>query len=701
MKKSLLLLFAALFIAAGAMAQTDYVVYQGTETSYSDPTYNCWKYSFNEYVINYSNMPSPGYVYNKINSISFYFTGTYNSSTATSYTCNMVVYMKNVARTGFTSSDNYEPVTLDDRVFVGTVTATHEGWVTLNLQCPFYYNNTPGNHLLIAIDNNTGIYTGTGATNWAYFGVTTTSDTRGVRFYSDDADIDPYGPSSSVNNSLSNNLPNLKINYSVMSVGDVATMPYYCDFEDATERGGWLFKNTNDNMNAGWYIWGPSNDHRLMCGGGQDDYQTSGQPVTVLAERAIMLSDADQIAVRFKVNVGGEGGPQDDYENNCYDYVMAFLAPYSEEWQPYAVDGTTTYTGSSDMWDVPYALHFGSNTLLGTKLVHINNQYVQTIFDNPAPGQKYKLIFVWHNDGSDGDGTAATIDNIQVVDYVEYDIKVGNTLVTSLNCNDITDSDLVSGHIYFTPATNTITMNGATLDTEDGLSINDGDGGLPIENPVIELIGENDVLGGIDLDSEVSEEYTGLLKINGSGSLSAVGLWLAENVNLLVKDCELDFVTQNTWCVYGYGNNVFTFNNAKAHFKAGSYALGDISELNLVGCEITLPENALITSTETFLSVFVCNSDGTAATEVMIERTDGIGEDESTMLCVMPNPANDVIRVSGLNGTEEVNIYNTLGQLVKSARLSDGQDLNISDLSAGIYMLRGENSAQMVKFTVK
>ena len=84
------------------------------------------------------------------------------------------------------------------------------------------------------------------------------------------------------------------------------------------------------------------------------------------------------------------------------------------------------------------------------------------------------------------------------------------------------------------------------------------------------------------------------------------------------------------------------------------------------------------------------------------ETLDGIEEDgENVALSVMPNPANDVIRVNGLNGTEEVNIYNTLGQVVKSARLSDGQSLNISDLSAGVYMLRSEKSTQVVKFTVK
>ena len=81
---------------------------------------------------------------------------------------------------------------------------------------------------------------------------------------------------------------------------------------------------------------------------------------------------------------------------------------------------------------------------------------------------------------------------------------------------------------------------------------------------------------------------------------------------------------------------------------------------------------------------------------------DGVKEEgENVALSVMPNPANDFIRVNGLNGMEEVNIYNTLGQVVKTARINNGESLSISDLSAGIYMLRSENSAQVVKFTVK
>ena len=87
--------------------------------------------------------------------------------------------------------------------------------------------------------------------------------------------------------------------------------------------------------------------------------------------------------------------------------------------------------------------------------------------------------------------------------------------------------------------------------------------------------------------------------------------------------------------------------------------------------------------------------------EVWIDSFDDVNESFTSNLHVMPNPAKDVINVTGLNDNEEVSIYNTLGQLVKTARLSNGQSLSISDLSAGVYVLRSENSAKAVKFTVQ
>lgn len=70
-------------------------------------------------------------------------------------------------------------------------------------------------------------------------------------------------------------------------------------------------------------------------------------------------------------------------------------------------------------------------------------------------------------------------------------------------------------------------------------------------------------------------------------------------------------------------------------------------------------------------------------------------------LSVMPNPAKDVITVTGLTGDEEMQVYNALGQVVKTARLGDGQSLSVGDLTPGIYFLRSQNTAQTVKFAVQ
>lgn len=86
---------------------------------------------------------------------------------------------------------------------------------------------------------------------------------------------------------------------------------------------------------------------------------------------------------------------------------------------------------------------------------------------------------------------------------------------------------------------------------------------------------------------------------------------------------------------------------------------------------------------------------------VWIDSFDDVNEQFTSNLHVMPNPAKDVINVTGLKDNEEVSIYNTLGQLVKKARLSNGQSLSVSDLTAGVYVLRSASSAKAVKFTVQ
>ncbi|MBQ9546948.1 MAG: hypothetical protein IJU90_06655 [Bacteroidales bacterium] len=89
-----------------------------------------------------------------INAISFYLTYSINSSATNDFT----LFMKNVERETFANNSDFEPVTASDIVFEGdwTIPADYTGWVTINLDTPFEYDNTK--NLLIAMDENTDGY---------------------------------------------------------------------------------------------------------------------------------------------------------------------------------------------------------------------------------------------------------------------------------------------------------------------------------------------------------------------------------------------------------------------------------------------------------------------------------------------------------------------------------------------------------------
>ena len=66
----------------------------------------------------------------------------------------------------------------------------------------------------------------------------------------------------------------------------------------------------------------------------------------------------------------------------------------------------------------------------------------------------------------------------------------------------------------------------------------------------------------------------------------------------------------------------------------------------------------------------------------------GINDSYLAKISLFPNPANDQIRIEGLDGENEIQIFSTTGRLVKTAKLSYNEALNVSDLNAGVYLVR-------------
>ena len=66
----------------------------------------------------------------------------------------------------------------------------------------------------------------------------------------------------------------------------------------------------------------------------------------------------------------------------------------------------------------------------------------------------------------------------------------------------------------------------------------------------------------------------------------------------------------------------------------------------------------------------------------------GLNDSYLAKISLFPNPANDQIRIEGLDGENEIQIFSTTGRLVKTAKLSNNEALNVSDLNAGVYLVR-------------
>ena len=62
-------------------------------------------------------------------------------------------------------------------------------------------------------------------------------------------------------------------------------------------------------------------------------------------------------------------------------------------------------------------------------------------------------------------------------------------------------------------------------------------------------------------------------------------------------------------------------------------------------------------------------------------------------LSVYPNPANESFRIQGLVGNYELQIFNNLGEMVKTLNVNGEEEVGIQDLSSGVYMVRCGNRA--------
>ncbi|MBQ8957063.1 MAG: hypothetical protein IJ057_00955, partial [Bacteroidales bacterium] len=178
MKKKVFSLMMTLVLAFMGVAQAETIeIGTGTSASYYIPFNSLYGYSFTEQVYPASEIGTAG----SISSISFYLNQSYTEAQVNS----TALYMKNVSRTTFSSTTDYETVTAGDMVYSGmwTIPANYTGWVTINLDTPFAYDGT--SNLMVAMHEYTSGY------STRYFTYTSVTNCA-IQWYSDSYDPNPY-----------------------------------------------------------------------------------------------------------------------------------------------------------------------------------------------------------------------------------------------------------------------------------------------------------------------------------------------------------------------------------------------------------------------------------------------------------------------------------------------------------------------------
>ena len=174
MKKLLLIASLAMVLMANAQTIT---IGEGIGMTEVVPYNTFYNYSFTEQIFLASEIEYAG----NIKAVSFRLAYSYN----TEHTSDIVVYLKNVSRSTFEDTSDYEPVTDGDIVFSGpwTIPADYDGWITIEFDTPFAYNGT--DNLLIAVDENSDDYA------IRYFRYTDTPNTV-ISYCSDIWNLNPY-----------------------------------------------------------------------------------------------------------------------------------------------------------------------------------------------------------------------------------------------------------------------------------------------------------------------------------------------------------------------------------------------------------------------------------------------------------------------------------------------------------------------------
>ncbi len=211
-----------------------------------------------------------------------------------------------------------------------------------------------------------------------------------------------------------------------------ATLPFICDFEDATQNDGWVLENgTQTNK---WFVGtaarnGGSNGLYVSNNNGASNAYSTGDISYSFAYRTINFDHASDFIYSYDWKGVGE--------SNNYDFSRAFLVPTTYSWNAGTIPGGTTYDFAhyaapadwieiTEAFATPRTLAQSSSWRTATGNISIENAGL------------YNLVFAWANDGGGGTNPPTAIDNVRITEITCP--AVGNLAASEITNNSATIS---------------------------------------------------------------------------------------------------------------------------------------------------------------------------------------------------------------------------------------------------------------------
>ena len=390
MQKFLRTLTLLALLSVPWVAQGQTLVTIGDETSttteYTLPVNMFYHYSLTQQIYTASEIGMAGL----ITSIAFDY--TYGTSFSMS---GVQVYMKNVSKTGFTSTTDMEPVSASDLVWTGTFTANASGWVTIQLNTPFVYDGS--SNLLVCLYDPTNGYPG----NSYKFRTTATTGSNylALAYYSDS-----YTPSLTDISSFSGNTGRYQYRNNI-KLG-IAPLSGYCP-----RPGGFAARNiTTTSATLGWSI--PATFDNVSSVsveyGLQGFTPGTGTAATVDGDSAVLtdLSPATVYQAFAVSDCDNDGGSDTSWITFRTKALPVVDIPYTTGFEP-TDDLGWEFNNGTNGWFIDTAVHHtGSYSLYISNDNGVHNAYSHTATNSyayrefvlPSTGD-YMLSFDWKANG--------------------------------------------------------------------------------------------------------------------------------------------------------------------------------------------------------------------------------------------------------------------------------------------------------------